>query len=216
MTNPLITCIMPTADRPEFVMGAVNKFLRQDYSNTELVIIDDGVKSCVDLIPNLNNINYYYLKPPNTIGTKRNLACEKSNGEFIIHMDDDDWYAPDWISRQVENLLNTGGDITGLNSIIFHSSSLERSFVYRNVDNNKPWILGATMAYKKSVWENYKFKNMQVGEDTDFLKNSAGKIVVLNYLNGFVAMVHSNNTSIKYVERNPLKWKNKITIDLQT
>jgi len=34
-TQPLISCIMPTADRRGFVPQAIGYFLRQDYENTD-------------------------------------------------------------------------------------------------------------------------------------------------------------------------------------
>jgi hypothetical protein len=41
--EPLVSCIMPTCDRLQFVPEAVRGFLKQDYPNLELVIVDDGV-----------------------------------------------------------------------------------------------------------------------------------------------------------------------------
>ena len=41
-SQPLVSCIMPTYNRREFVPLAIRYFLRQDYANKELIIIDDG------------------------------------------------------------------------------------------------------------------------------------------------------------------------------
>jgi len=49
--RPLVSCIMPTADRRVFVPQAIRYFLRQHYPNRELIIIDDGVDPVADLIP---------------------------------------------------------------------------------------------------------------------------------------------------------------------
>lgn len=206
MNLPLVTCIMPTANRQEFIPFAIDNFLKQDYANAELVIIDDGIESCADLIPKNDKIRYYYTEPIGTIGKKRNIACEKASGEFITHWDDDDWYAPDWISRQVNLLLSSGADIIGLNKIVFYSTILQQRIGYEDVENNK-WLCGATLAFKKSLWQFYPFADLQVGEDSDFLYNSGGQIVVLDYPNGFIATLHSNNTSIKNLKNiNTVIW----------
>ena len=42
---PLVSCIMPTADRRRFVPRAVHQFLAQDYPNKELVILDDDTSN---------------------------------------------------------------------------------------------------------------------------------------------------------------------------
>jgi glycosyltransferase involved in cell wall biosynthesis len=197
---PLVSCIMPTANRQKYVPFAIKYFLAQDYSNAELVIIDDGKEPAYSLIPDNPKIKYFYSEPIGTIGIKRNKACEKAKGEFIMHWDDDDWYAPDWISRQVEAQNDSGADITGLNQVIFYSPSIEKRWMYMDTDQEKPWLCGATMAYKKSFWEKHPFIDIQVGEDYDFVWNSGGKTFAMDHIHGFVAILHAHNTSIKPVE----------------
>jgi len=207
MNQPLVTCIMPTANRQRYLPLAIDYFLKQDYPNAELVILDDGLESSASLIPDHESIHYFYSEPIGTIGIKRNAACEKANGEIIMHWDDDDWYAPDWISKQVNSLLTSGADITGLNRVIFFSPSMDQKFMYEDTDEDKPWLCGATMAYRKTFWKDHSFVDLQVGEDYDFVWNSGGKIVAHNYMQGFVAILHANNTSIKPIE-NPKHKKN--------
>lgn len=196
---PLASCIMVTANRPQFVASSIVDFLLQDYPNKELVIIDDGISSCQPIIPLNAQIRYQYFAPIGTIGKKRNLACRIANGQFIVNWDDDDWYAPNWISRQIEQLTATGADLSGLSAVRFHCDALESSFVYESAAIDQPWICGATMAFRKSLWKKYPFANYQIGEDTDFIKNCGGEIVALNYLEGFTAKVHAQNTSIRYI-----------------
>jgi len=201
MNLPLVTCITPTANRQKFLPLAINYFLAQDYPNKELMIIDDGVTSCAELIPNHSQIKYFYSSNKlGTIGIKRNIACDKANGEIILHWDDDDWYAPDWISRQVDAQLNSGADITGLNIVDFYSPTVNKRWRYEDTDIEKPWLCGATMCFRKSFWETHKFIDLQVGEDYDFVWNSGGKVYALNYVQGFTSILHPHNTSLKPVE----------------
>ncbi len=53
------------------------------------------------------------------------------------------------------------------------------------------------MAYRKGVWERYPFRDMQVGEDNDFVWHAGAKVVAHDYIAGFVAILHGNNTSPK-------------------
>lgn len=198
--RPLVSCIMPTANRQKFLPLALTYFLNQDYANAELVIIDDGKEPAYSLIPDHPRIRYYFSDPIGTIGIKRNNACENAKGEIIVHWDDDDWYAPDWISRQVEALLKTDADITGLNRVMFYSPSVEKRWVFEDNNLEKPWLCGATMAYRKSFWQQHRFPDLQVGEDYDFVWNSGGKTFAIDYFSGFVSILHAHNTSIKPVE----------------
>ncbi|SHG10418.1 glycosyltransferase family 2 protein [Pedobacter caeni] len=197
---PLVSCIMPTANRQKFIPLALEYFLNQDYPNTELLIIDDGITPIGNIIPENLKIRYFYSSPLGTIGTKRNYACERAKGEIIMHWDDDDWYAPDWISRQVAHISKSDADITGLNRVMFYSPSVEKRWIYEDTDSEKPWICGATMAYHKSFWQKHPFIDIQVGEDYDFVWNSGAKISALDYTTGFISILHAHNTSIKPVE----------------
>jgi len=200
MNEPLVSCIMPTANRQKFIPFAIDYFLQQDYPNIELIIVDDGLESAQYLIPNHPQIKYFYSDYIGTIGIKRNKACEKANGQIILHWDDDDWYASDWVSKQIDALETSGADITGLNKIILYSPTVEKRWIYEDSDLEKPWICGATMAYKKSFWEAHPFNDIQVGEDYDFVYNTGAKTYAIDYLIGFVAILHAHNSSIKPVE----------------
>lgn len=212
MNQPLVSCIMPTANRQKYIPFAIDYFLQQDYINSELVIIDDGRESILPLVPENPRIRYFFSEEPiGTIGVKRNYACEKSRGEIIMHWDDDDWYAPDWISRHIDALSTSKADITGLNRVVFYSPSLNKRWMYEDSETEKPWLCGATMAYRKSFWKAHPFVDLQVGEDYDFVWNSNAKVFAMDYLGGFIAILHPNNTSIKPVEdpkhkKNPTPW----------
>ena len=91
-TPPLVTCIMPTCDRHRFVPEAVRYFLRQDYPNLELVVVDDGNMPVAPLLPHDPRIRLIRLSDKKNVGAKRNIACAAAHGEFIVHWDDDDWY----------------------------------------------------------------------------------------------------------------------------
>ena len=115
MNTPYVSCIMPTANREKFIPLAINNFLNQDYHNAELIIIDDGRAPVKSLIPKHHKIRYFYKEKVSSIGTKRNFACEEANGEIIMHWDDDDWYAEDWINKHLIAIESTGADISTRN-----------------------------------------------------------------------------------------------------
>lgn len=191
----LVSCIMPTANRSEYISNAIHNFLSQDYTNKELIIIDDGKNPISDLIPENPKIIYIYDSDFGSLGNKRNLACERSKGSIIIHMDDDDWYAHDWISNQVNELVNSEADICGLNQIQFYSEPLNKYWMTKNLNSKRPWLSGATLAYWKSFWLNHPFGDLQIGEDDNFVRNNGAKIFAHNYFQGFIATAHANNTT---------------------
>jgi cellulose synthase/poly-beta-1,6-N-acetylglucosamine synthase-like glycosyltransferase len=77
---PLVSCIMPSFNRRRFVPRAIMYFLRQDYPNKELVLVDDGTDPIGDLIPADPRLHYIQIPQRASRGAKRNLACEQASG----------------------------------------------------------------------------------------------------------------------------------------
>jgi glycosyltransferase involved in cell wall biosynthesis len=209
MTNPLVSCIMPTADREKYVPYAIKYFLAQDYANKELIIMDDGQHSVKHLIPHNDCIHYMYNNQQKSIGLKRNLACDQANGEIIVHWDDDDWHATDWISAEVYFLTTYNADLTGMQHIYYYSAPDNKLYwvkrTYKDGSNPLNWVHGATLAYWKSFWFANPFKDLSQGEDDDFIQTSKAKLKVHDYKDGYVCILHPHNTVIRSFEN--LKFK---------
>lgn len=203
--EPLVTCIMPTHNRRSFIPQAIRCFLRQDYSNLELLVVDDGTEPVGDLVPLNDRIRYVRFDQKLTIGAKRNLACEKARGEFIVHWDDDDWY-PSWrVRAQVQAMIDRGADLSGSSRVAYFDPARDRAWEYRYPSAKGPWVAGNTLAYRRSFWTSHKFPDIQVGEDSRFVWSSKGRgIADLADPRLCVATVHSHNTSRKNV--NAVYW----------
>jgi len=196
---PLVSCIMPTADRIDFAIWAVQRFLRQDYPARELVIIDDGQEPVADRLPSDPRIRVLRRAPRLSVGAKRNLGAEHARGEILCHWDDDDWSADDWISRQVKALGNNA--CTGLRELYFYDPRDARAWLYRYEDDGRPWVAGGTLCYRKSLWQQHRFPETDVGEDTLFVWGlDHDRVVAHQGRDGFVASIHAGNTSPKLTE----------------
>lgn len=212
--GPLVSCIMPTADRRLFVSQAIQYFLRQDYPNRELIIVDDGVDAVTDLIPPAPQIRYIRLNHKRTIGAKRNLACQEAAGTIIVHWDDDDWMAPWRLRYQVTNLCRTQADICGLDKILYYDPRTDRAWQYVYPQGGKPWVAGNTLCYTKSLWQRNLFPDINVGEDTRFVwGNQSKRIVALEDSTFYIAVIHAGNVSPKRTAER--RWRTYPTEDVR-
>jgi|SRR5271166_92241 len=205
-TAPLASCIMPTANRRRFVRGAIAQFLAQDWTDSELVILDDGEDSVADLIPPHPSIRYLRTLRHPTLGAKRNAACEAARGDIILHWDDDDWYAPNRIRLQVEALRDSGADASGIDRALFVDPRVPAAWEYVYPPNGAPWVYGAALCYRRDFWRAHPFANTTAGEDTRFAASVAReRLHVLPDNRFFVALIHAANTSAKQL-RDP-RWR---------
>jgi glycosyltransferase involved in cell wall biosynthesis len=193
---------MPTTmARKKFIPLALSYFHRQDYPAKELIIVEDNAGPIKLEIPEHDHVRYISrARRFSSIGAKRNYACAHAMGDIIVHLDDDDWYAPDWISRQVNTLMNEAADICGLSRVNFYKPGTRQYWQYLYSYNKLPWVAGATMAYRKSLWEQGPFPDKQVGEDNHFVWFAKGKVAAHDYTDGFVSILHDSNTSPKFTD----------------
>jgi glycosyltransferase involved in cell wall biosynthesis len=199
MTQPLISCIMPTYDRRAFVPRAIDYFLRQSYEPKELIVIDDGTDQIGDLIPADPRIRYFGLNKKLNLGAKLNLACEYAHGDIIANWDDDDWYAPHRLNSQVQALLTGNADVCGLSHLLYYDLRTGRAYKYIYPTGRGAWL--GTLCYFKVFWANHRFADIQVGMDGKFVQ-SAGtrRAVALADCTFAVHIIHDNNVSPKHLQ----------------
>lgn len=156
--QPAVSCIMPTYNRRAFVARAIRYFNQQDYSNRELVIVDDGEDQIEDLVPpGDRSIRYLRLDKRTTIGRKRELACEAADGEVLVQWDDDDWSGPTRLTRQIAALVAGAADITGILQgylIDVSTSRFYKDGPPMHVGHLHPLIVTGTLAFTRSAWRN--------------------------------------------------------------
>jgi hypothetical protein len=198
--RPLVSCIMPTADRPLLVRESVYHFLRQSYEPRELVIVDSGRIPVHGILPSDERIRYIRAHRRLNIGEARNLACSEARGEVIAHWDDDDWCAPWRLDYQVTELLRTPAVLLcGAASVLFFDPVRQQCWQYTYPNAEQPWVCGGTLCYYRSLWQRSRFRNVQVGEDSHFVWNAdAGTVLPLSRCDFYVATIHEGNTSPRY------------------
>jgi glycosyltransferase involved in cell wall biosynthesis len=189
---------MLTRNRRAFVPLAVECFLRQDYENRELVVADDGDHPIGSLLPIDSRIRYVRLDGTYTVGAKRNLACAQARGDYLFHWDDDDWYPPWRIRRQMNEFAQTGLDISGSSEILYYDGVADQAWRYSYALNGSSWVCGNTLAYRKGYWERYKFPDLQIGEDAKFIwAGGQNGVIDMRDASICVAMIHAGNTCTK-------------------
>ncbi|MFQ5646063.1 MAG: glycosyltransferase family 2 protein [bacterium] len=96
-----VSVIIPTFNRAESVVRAVESVLNQDYPGFELVVVDDG--STDQTGQNLSGYKLRYLVQENRgVSAARNLGIKNSKGRYIAFLDSDDCWLSDKLSRQVD------------------------------------------------------------------------------------------------------------------
>jgi len=98
MFQPLISVIIPTHNRPDFLVRALTSVVEQTYTNWEVIIIDDGSPVGVydDLQIKFSSDQFIWNRQPQSgPGVARKNGIKLASGDFFCFLDDDDYYLPD-------------------------------------------------------------------------------------------------------------------------
>ena len=105
-----VSVITPVFNRPEFLEEAVKSIQSQTYADWEHIIIDDGsvnplTQIALEKIGQYPNVTIYRTENKG-VGHARNYGIEKSTGEYILTLDDDDMWESSFIDKAI-NIFNT-------------------------------------------------------------------------------------------------------------
>lgn len=117
---PLVSVIMPTYRRTDTLGRAIGSVLSQTYRNLELIIVNDnGGEEC--FTPRVHEIVSSFSSSDSRVrllepsihkngAFARNRGVESSSGSYLAFLDDDDWWEPEKIERQVEAFTSLSDD----------------------------------------------------------------------------------------------------------
>jgi glycosyltransferase involved in cell wall biosynthesis len=99
-----VSVVVPTHNRPHELALAVRSVLGQTLRDLEVVVVDDGSRTPVDLnAAGLADGRVVLLRheTPQGVAQARNAAIAAARGEWVAFLDDDDLWAPDKLERQL-------------------------------------------------------------------------------------------------------------------
>ena len=106
MISPLVTVIIPTYNRKEYLETAIQSVSNQSYSNIEILVIDDGSANnyAQEICAKFSNCSYHF-KANGGLSSARNYGILLAKGEYIAFLDDDDFWESSKIEKQLKIVL---------------------------------------------------------------------------------------------------------------
>jgi hypothetical protein len=193
---PFVSVCTPTFNRRPFINAMITCFNEQDYpqDRMEWIIIDDGTDPVEDLIASHPRVKYFKYDTKMTLGKKRNLLHEKSRGEILVYMDDDDYYPPKRVSHAVEMLVSHPEALCAGSSEIYiyfkHIKQMKRFGPY-----GPNHATAGTFAFKRKLLKQHKYNDDAcLAEERAFLKDYTVPFVQLDPMKVILVFSHEHNT----------------------
>ncbi|OUU50709.1 MAG: hypothetical protein CBC25_07670 [Pelagibacteraceae bacterium TMED65] len=153
MINSLVSVIIPTCKRSNFIVRAINSVLNQTYKNIEIIVVDDNNegdkfrKRTENILRKfIINKKIKYLKHKYNLGISaaRNTGVQSAKGEYIAFLDDDDQFLPNKTKEQIKIFNQSSykvGLVYGAYLEINNQNGKER-VIFPKIKNNFYSILG--------------------------------------------------------------------------
>ena len=194
--KPFVSVCTPTFNRRPFIEHMIKCFKHQDYpkDRMEWIIIDDGTDKIEDLVCGIKQVKYFKYDKKMNLGEKRNLMHQKSKGQILVYMDDDDYYPPKRVSHAVEMLQSHPEALcAGSSEIYIYFKHIQKVYQFGPYGPNH--ATAGTFAFKRKLLNDHKYEdNASLAEEKAFLKNYTVPFVQLDPIKTILVFSHEHNT----------------------
>tara|TARA_Y100000816_G_scaffold87263_1_gene60111 strand:- start:1538 stop:2695 length:1158 start_codon:yes stop_codon:yes gene_type:complete len=193
---PFVSVCTPTFNRRPFWPMCIKNFFNQDYpaDKMEWIIIDDGTDPIEDLVKNIPQVKYFKYDTKMPLGKKRNIMHDKSSGDILVYMDDDDYYPRERVSHSVNMLVNHPNALcAGASEIYIWFKHIQKMWQFGPYSANH--ATAGTFAFKRELLKDHRYEeHAALAEEKAFLKNYSVPFVQLEPKKTILVFSHIHNT----------------------
>ncbi|SFR66499.1 glycosyltransferase family 2 protein [Halogeometricum limi] len=141
----LVSVVIPAYGRPEYLDAAVESVNDQTYGPIELVVVDDCSPDPIEPIVEdattdaLSSVRVVRHEVNRGANAARNTGIEASNGEFVAFLDDDDYWRPTKVEKQVA-AFEAGGKEVGFVYTGQENVSADGTTTNYRVPSTRGWV----------------------------------------------------------------------------
>ncbi|WP_029008305.1 glycosyltransferase family 2 protein [Azospirillum halopraeferens] len=195
--RPLVSIVTPTFLREAWLPRCHACVTAQTRTDIEWLVLDDSPEPSPYLSARQDErLRYLYTDRRVPLGEKRNILLEHARGEFIVHFDDDDLYAPGYVDMLV-GWLEEGYDFAKLSGWFLYTAvhgrlgywdtaqggphfrwaRRSRSRVEQDAPATDDNLIGYgfSYAYRRRVWEAVRFPPLAALEDAPFAREARAR-----------------------------------------
>ncbi|WP_332694874.1 glycosyltransferase [Halalkalibacter lacteus] len=164
----------------QYVNEAIESALNQNYSNIEIIVVDDGSTKYVNKVKKYVNRIKYIKKPNGGTASALNTGIKNASGDYIMWLSSDDVFQPSKISKQLFFMKEKNASICYSPYILVNertvpvSGKVDGQFYfrdhkefYRNLQKNC-FVNGSTIVIRKDVFSKVGLFNEKIRYAHDY------------------------------------------------
>jgi len=105
--QPLVSVVLPTADRPRYLKRALQSAIDQTYRNIEILVRDNASgPETGEVIRQFRDERIQYLRHDHNVGMTQNVigGFQQAKGKYVTNLHDDDFWEADFLQKTVTAL----------------------------------------------------------------------------------------------------------------
>jgi glycosyltransferase involved in cell wall biosynthesis len=124
---PGVSVIIPLYNKSHCISRTLNSVLAQTYQNIEIIVVDDGsTDSSPEIVKTFKDPRIILIIQENKgPGAARNAGLRRATGKYIVFLDADDEWAPNFLQEGVD-FLNSHKDVSTISSGYYDTSRGDR------------------------------------------------------------------------------------------
>lgn len=180
--NELVSVIVPVYNVEEYLDTCIKSIINQEYTNLEILLIDDGstdscLKICNDYAKVDDRIKVIH-KENGGLSDARNVGIENCNGSYITFIDSDDYIEKNYISMLYSLIKEYSADISMGKQYVHYPKKIIDTGSYKTLKMNAHETLEKMMysedvdvsawakLYKTELFDNIRFPKGRLYEDS--------------------------------------------------
>ncbi len=130
----LVSCILTSYNRPNFVRQALRSVEQQTWKDYELLLVDDSDPEILDLLKVVEEFRFPSLRQwphcarhdgrrgENRLAVQINRALREARGDLVCYLADDDFLYPEWFEKGVRFFAERPNALQAFGSLHYTSS----------------------------------------------------------------------------------------------
>ena len=205
MNSPIkISLIVPVYGVERFIADFADSAFCQTYPDIEYIFVNDGTKDrSIEILVSVIDSKYAHKKEQVKIINKTNgglpaarrTGMEHATGDYVWHVDPDDWIEQDAVESIVNRIKETGADVVYFNLVKEydnrskikrdrpHESDAQKEYVH-DMFNHRSFGSVCNKCIKKSLYDNPMiiFAEYSYAEDTFLTSQLVGLSSCISFL----------------------------------
>jgi len=186
--------------RQRYIENVFENYDAQTWKLKELIIILNHDKMNIGKYRRRarksKNVSVYQLPEHTSLGECLNFGVDNSMYNYVAKFDDDDYYAPDYLTDSMQAFQKTNADIVGKRThyVYLEASNILLLLNPKNENNFVSTLPGATLVIRKAVFNQVRFSKRDLGEDSKFCRDCVklGLKMFSDHKYNFVAIRREN------------------------